>query len=176
MNFYLVPVMGLQSGGITGQIDILAILRKNPVAAGLLQAAAQNRVLTARRAGRGRAAVVSAALIAGRGGLGLVVAGTLAGSRCSAVACGSGLIIGSCARAAATAAAALRERHAGGQHKSDKKFLVHVLLLRSSLPVGLICLPRATWRGSINADECLETSKQCRVGLFSHRMQSCCSC
>lgn len=47
MNFYLVPVMGLQSGGIAREGDILAILGKNPVAARLLQAAAQDRVLAA---------------------------------------------------------------------------------------------------------------------------------
>ena len=59
--------------------------------------------------------------------------------------------------------------------KAIRSFLFMCCSFEVSLPVGLICLPHTTAR-RINADVCLESSKQFRVGLLSHRMQSCCSC
>ena len=116
MDFYLMPIMGFQLRGVAVESNVLPpTLRKDPVAAGLLQAAAQHRILPTGRAGCGHVAVVGVLVGAGCTGLGAGIglrARLLLVSGCTARASTGA------ARASATAATGLCESHACRQHES----------------------------------------------------------
>jgi hypothetical protein len=53
MYFYLMSIMGLQHRAVAVQSGVLTILGNDPIATGLLQAAAQHSFLAIGRTGRG---------------------------------------------------------------------------------------------------------------------------
>src|SRR5215470_4386289 len=109
MHLYLMPIMGFQHGAIAIQRSLLTILGEDPVAAGLLQTAAQHSLLASRRAGRAALTALTALvrgctwrcwLLVGSAGLSLSALRILA-------------LIG----ATRTASTGLRQGHSTGQHK-----------------------------------------------------------
>ena len=113
------PVMRFQLRAVAVESNVLpATLRKDPIAAGLLQAATQRGFLSTGRAGWGHVAV-------------RVLVGVLVGAGCTGLGAGIGLrarllLVSGCtarastgaARASATAATGLCESHACRQHES----------------------------------------------------------
>src|SRR2546423_15175031 len=102
-------------GGAKGRAILPATLRKDPIAAGLLQAATQRGFLSTGRTGCGHVAVVGVLIGAGCTGLGAGIglrARLLLVSACTARASTGP------ARASATAATGLCESHASPQHES----------------------------------------------------------